>query len=646
MATSTHGDRKIPPRAAQPLLDWAIATKFAYLRAGDWLPLLVEFDPAVLPRQGDQTPLQAFTGLEWLVKDPRTLAEVLRIPELFTKPPELLAGAKDFHFCVVFVHRKQLENLIQTPEWNQTILRAEIGPPVDLPLLPKPPAQNAPTGPGVAPTSSQRVVIAVIDQGIAFAHARFRNLGGSRIAYLWQQEFFGPGSSMAPGVELTAAEIDAALLACGGDEDQVYRRFGGLDFTQPGYKALGRSRTHGTHVLDLAAGAAPSADVKQYPIIAVDMPDEAVGDPAASMLTVHAFLGLVYVLARAQSMLVSGEKLPIIVNLSYGPQEGPHDGNAMLEVIMDSFIKASRNSRTPMQIVLAGGNFRQSRVHAGLKLQPGRAKTLNWRLQPGSRSPSAMEIWLPHAAAGDISVTLSAPQGTPGSPTLTVSPTQSPAKINDASGNLLVHADYVPAGSGGGRPHVVLNVVRTAADPASAWGQAIAPSGIWAVNVTATAAMDVHAWIKRSDTPRGRSAKGRQSYFDDPAYSRFGAGGRRVEDDPATSESYVRRSHTLSGIATGGETVVVGAYRQSDGAVTDYSSKGPHLNPARTRNAPDMVAPGERTGVLQGLLAAGTRSAARIAMNGTSVAAPKVTRWLADQWQSAGKAPATLPPKI
>jgi hypothetical protein len=229
---------------------------------------------------------------------------------------------------------------------------------------------------------------------------------------------------------------------------------------------------------------------------------------------------------------------------------------------------------------------------------------------------------------------------------LTVSPAQTSDQIVDADSNLLAYADYVQANGAGSRPHVVLNIVRTAVDPASEWGQAIAPSGIWELKVTATAAMEVHAWIKRSDTPRGRPLKGRQSYFDDPAYVRFDADGRRSEDDPATSESYIRRSHTLSGIATGSETIVVGAYRQSDGAVTDYSSKGPHLNPARTRNAPDMLAPGERTIPLRGILAAGTRSSSQIAMNGTSVAAPRVTRWLAERWQTTGKAPATLPPKV
>ena len=54
---------------------------------------------------------------------------------------------------------------------------------------------------------------------------------------------------------------------------------GGLGFSTGGFKALARRRSHGTHVLDLAAGDNPAANMMNLPIIAVDMPDEAVGDP-------------------------------------------------------------------------------------------------------------------------------------------------------------------------------------------------------------------------------------------------------------------------------------------------------------------------------------------------------------------------------
>ena len=140
----------------------------------------------------------------------------------------------------------------------------------------------------------RRVVIGVIDNGIAFAHERFRNSGGTRIEHLWQQEFPKPG----PGTKITRAQIIAELAAANGDEDQVYRRLGNLSYAADGYKPLARRRSHGTAVLDLAAGADPADDVQNLPIIAVDMPDDAVGDPAGSTLRVNAYLGLVFIMKR------------------------------------------------------------------------------------------------------------------------------------------------------------------------------------------------------------------------------------------------------------------------------------------------------------------------------------------------------------
>ena len=118
----------IPPSGpVQPNLDWAVATRFAYFREGDWLPLLVEFDPSALVLEGGQTPLQAFTSLNWLAREPRT-SDVLRISELFN-PPGLLAQSKRFNFCVVFLHRKRFAEVVESAEWKKTIRRVELGPP-------------------------------------------------------------------------------------------------------------------------------------------------------------------------------------------------------------------------------------------------------------------------------------------------------------------------------------------------------------------------------------------------------------------------------------------------------------------------------------------------------------------------------------
>src|SRR5262245_43953223 len=154
---------------------------------------------------------------------------------------------------------------------HSRILRREIFP---LRLLMLPANPNAQIGPlllllqaalaarPAAPGSPAAVLTAVLDEGIAFAHERFRGLGNrTRIEYFWNQEGAGPppvGLLGLFGTELSAAAIDAAVTAARGDEDQVYRTRGDLDFASPNYKAVAHRRSHGTHVLDLAAGDDPA----------------------------------------------------------------------------------------------------------------------------------------------------------------------------------------------------------------------------------------------------------------------------------------------------------------------------------------------------------------------------------------------------
>ena len=350
--------KKQPQRPAQPYLDWALATGFSYLREGKWIPLLIEFDAKEARRPpGNErlSGLEAFATRRWLNNDPRTLNDEFVIPDLFVKPPELLRRSSDFNFCVGLIKRdvEVVRRLTQLDRWNRTILRVELGPPINFPNKtapalkgpasgptppsprsraapfgrrgigsrkiaalqrgfahirtwfaasrstgaatagtpppPSPPSSANPPGtpgspsPGSPPTASppgqspgsragggsahqvDRVVIAVIDQGIAFANSRFFTGGVPRIEYLWQQNVLGttipaPGLTMpfTPGFELDKGAITNAVAAArvvGADDEWVYRNFGGLNFGVEGYKPLARRRTHGTHVLDLAASS-------------------------------------------------------------------------------------------------------------------------------------------------------------------------------------------------------------------------------------------------------------------------------------------------------------------------------------------------------------------------------------------------------
>jgi hypothetical protein len=121
---------------------------------------------------------------------------------------------------------------------------------------------------------------------------------------------------------------------------------------------------------------------------------------------------------------------------------------------------------------------------------------------------------------------------------------------------------------------------------------------------------------------------GRQSYFVNPCFPRFKhPSGARETDDLPGSPCSIRRSGQINGLATGAEAHVVGAWRRDTGELTEYSSAGETTGPPRK---PDVVLVGDDSRVHFGVLAAGSRSGGAVPMNGTSVAAPALTRKIAD----------------
>lgn len=99
-----------------------------------------------------------------------------------------------------------------------------------------------------------KTIIGIIDHGINIFHERFRSTRlGSRVACAWIQSAKRDGSSLPFGVEWTRTQIDEAIQQANGDEDALLRQIG-ADFERPGFHPLSRPVSHGTHVLDLAAG--------------------------------------------------------------------------------------------------------------------------------------------------------------------------------------------------------------------------------------------------------------------------------------------------------------------------------------------------------------------------------------------------------
>ena len=180
---------------------------------------------------------------------------------------------------------------------------------------------------------------------------------------------------------------------------------------------------------------------------------------------------------------------------------------------------------------------------------------------------------------------------------------------------------YVENGAGRGSFHIAWQASTTRD------GQApTAPSGHWLVTVAQKGGNTgtVDAWIQRDDSPFGFNQRGRQAYFDDPDYEVFHpTTGRLLEED--NGASYCRRGGTLSAFACGEEPLIIGAVMAQELKPASYSAAG-----AAPRIAnPDAAAVAEDSKVHFGVLASATRSGSVSAMNGTSVAAPQITRRLA-----------------
>ncbi|MET0530249.1 MAG: hypothetical protein ABW003_18250, partial [Microvirga sp.] len=157
----------------------------------------------------------------------------------------------------------------------------------------------------------------------------------------------------------------------------------------------------------------------------------------------------------------------------------------------------------------------------------------------------------------------------------------------------------------------------------------VAHHGVWRIelrNLGLPANTVVHAYIARDQAPYGYPPHGRQSYFDHEDYLRFDNPGRPVEIDNA---SVIRRYGSINGMATGDEPSTIAGVRRSGRVIASYSAGG--TDPPIVGRAPDALAISDDSAVHTGVLAAGSRSGSVVAMNGTSVATPMVTRWVAGE---------------
>jgi hypothetical protein len=506
------------------------------------------------------------------------------------------------------------------------------------------------------------VIMAVIDDGLPFAHRNFRDASGrrTRVEFCWLQsaEIQKNQTSVLFGREYTRPQIDGLIAQHGNDEDTLYREAGAIADAEGFSSLIERHATHGGHVMDLATGyAAERGDdpPEEIRIIAVQLPNTIALDTSGFGKDMYMLAAFHYIFNRVDLIAEAyGIEPPrLVINFSYGFSGGRHDGDTELEAAINEMIKLRRSSRGPTALVLPSGNTFLEHLHGRIHdsaFHDG-AANFRWRLQPNDRTPSYLELWFPKGFLPSgyaielydpwchlrmrfpIELPTSAKSGDPVK-ILTLPDNDGPVGQISAD---IHRADAAGNEHTTGRCRVLVVMAPTEPEDSRLPGVA---SGTWTVVVTRVYnAMrlgedPISCWIQRAADPDSLRSGSRQSYFEDLKDVRYGPDGDLREED--TEDAFVRRFGSLNGLATGSASLVVAGFRLGAGLGSTPGAARParysaawKLNPALREARVACSSMSDRSRVLTGTIAAGVRSGALSYVQGTSTAAPFVARRLA-----------------
>ncbi|WP_282604463.1 S8 family serine peptidase [Pelagibius sp. Alg239-R121] len=474
------------------------------------------------------------------------------------------------------------------------------------------------------------VIVAVIDDGINIANDRFVDaLGRSRVDYAWVQDADSAGD-VPYGKVITSTEIDQKRAAC-ADEAVVLSQLGLVKDKAFDESALVRRASHGTHMADLAAGYGP--DEKGFDkshlrrMITVQLPFLMTQETSGATYVPFVTAAVKFIRKQAEKMRIALklDRLPVVINFSYAISGGPHNSKGQVEQILE---KELANDQTAgkgvmMQVVLPAGNRHLNRQHACSEIGRDARQLLSlpWRIQPCDQTSSYLEIWIPADTTPTVEIS------PPGGVSTTLALAGEAQLLRDGpNGDVIARVTLDNPNSD--RQRILIAVAPTEIFDST---RQRAPAGLWKVIVETflRPGEQIDAWVQRDEAPYRYRTNGRQSYFDDPNYKRFDEQGRLELEDQ--DNSVVKRCGTQSGLSTNSRTIVVAGYTKNSVTIARYSGRGDEKqNLLHVPFKPDVSAVSDRSRSQPGVLASGTFSGSSLPINGTSVAAPQVTRFLAD----------------
>ncbi|MEJ8554129.1 S8 family serine peptidase [Tepidibacter sp. Z1-5] len=378
------------------------------------------------------------------------------------------------------------------------------------------------------------VIIGIIDSGIDYRHPYFINEDStSKIISIWDQTGDGnPPNGFKEGYVYTNEDINKALE--GGESIPFMDQVG-----------------HGTHVAGIASSIAPDSD-----IIAVKVGSKGIESFAR---TTEFMRAVKYIIDEAEKL-----SRPVVINISYGTNEGPHDGTSLFEEYLDDM-----SQRWKTSIVVAAGNEGDKGHHKYVKLEEDVSKPIEFSVGPGERE---LDIAIWKKFADDFTFKVVNPSGE-SSPNIG----DNSGEINAMLGNTKMRSFFVSP-----TPYTLREQARI-----NLKGNPYIQEGIWKIIIDASEVVegDVDLYLPISEK------LSENTKFLDPSLEL-----------------------TITTPATAQRVISVGSYDYKTDTTSSFSGRG---DVSRNAVKPDIVAPGED--IVSSFPGGGLAS-----LSGTSMAAPQV----------------------
>lgn len=219
-------------------------------------------------------------------------------------------------------------------------------------------------------------VVAILDSGVDYRHPDFRSeSGASRIITYWDQALAYDGNNRyGLGRIFSNDDLNNLLSTTDGTN-------GSAILPRPSADSTG----HGTHIAGICAGNGRSSGGRnrgvapEASLLVVKLKND-----ADSVFTDYANL----MMAVDYAVRFTSERLlPLCINISYGSNDGPHDGSSLIERYLESCIFYGKNV-----VITATGNEGISRRHSSLRVISGEEKSVAFSVAPGETS-LYVQLW-------------------------------------------------------------------------------------------------------------------------------------------------------------------------------------------------------------------------------------------------------------